>query len=250
MLLPFFLIRLFIYMIEIKVGIVEDSIKSREELNDLIKKFQTSTYDFLISNYENGDLFLKKLKKSTFDIIFLDIDLPGKNGFEIAKDIRNIDNEVIIIFVTNLAQFAINGYSVKAFDFILKPLNKDKFNQTFYRVIEELNHKYNDEYIIVSYKSETLKIPINDIYYIEVSGHNLIFHLVNGVKQVRGSLTNLETKLNKFNFSRCNNPYLVNLKYVTSFKGEYIYILNNDKIRISQTKRKSFLSDLNNYIGE
>ena len=112
-----------------------------------------------------------------------------------------------------------------------------------------MNHKYNEETITINTKSEILNILIDDLLYIEVMNHNLFVHTIKETIKIRGQLNAFETKLKNNSFSRCNNPYLVNLKHVKSIKGEYCILDNDEELKISQTKRNSFLSDFANYIG-
>ena len=242
---------MFIYNlgVKIKVAIVEDEINSLNDLKKLILGYKDKySFEYEIYSYFNGLDFLNDYK-GQFDVIFLDIEMPKINGMEVAKKIRSLNDSTLIIFETNIIQYAIDGYEVQAFDFLVKPIKEPRFRLTFSRISNELNHKYNEETITINTKSEILNILIDDLLYIEVMNHNLFVHTIKETIKIRGQLNAFETKLKNNSFSRCNNPYLVNLKHVKSIKGEYCILDNDEELKISQTKRNSFLSDFANYIG-
>ena len=123
------------------------------------------------------------------DILFMDIQLPVMNGMEAAKKIREKDEKVLIVFVTNLAQYAVEGYEVNAFDFILKPVEYDGFRMRFGRVLKELEHRSPDSFININSKSGFRRISFSDLLYVEVINHDLIFHCrEEGEVQTRGTM--------------------------------------------------------------
>lgn len=232
-----------------KVAIIEDEQSASDTLLSMIDKFQSenTTHHFEIQQFSSASQFLFDFQPS-FDLIFLDIQMPGVNGMEAAKLIREKDNKVLIVFVTNMAQYAVEGYSVRAYDFLLKPINYPRFSMKFARISNELSHLYNDEYLTINIKRETKRIRINDIFYIEVSNHDLIIHLKDVEFIYRGTMKEIEQQLLEMHFSRCSNSFLINLKYVSGLKADTV-IIGDKLLRISQTRRASFLADYALYIG-
>ena len=123
----------------LNIAIVEDEKEMSNCLRDyLIKFFNEENISIDVSIFDNGNIFLEKYKLN-YNLIFLDIKMPSIDGMEVAQKIRKIDKNVMIIFVTSLAQYAIKGYEVNAFDYILKPIDYYNFKLKMSRT--ELNPK-------------------------------------------------------------------------------------------------------------
>ena len=232
----------------IRIAIVEDDKSSSELLvsylerysNDKNIKFDVKTFftcNQILNNYNNN-----------FDIIFMDIELPDGNGLETIRKIREVDKNVIVIFVTNMAQYAVKGYEVRAFDFIVKPVTSYNFYIKLDNILNLFEQKKDDE-IWISNKDGKMKLNISSIYYIEVIQHMCIYHTKDGNFKATGSLNNIEKTLSKYNFSLCNRCYLVNLRYVTSVKKGFV-LINNEELIISRAKQASFMKDLNDFLAE
>lgn len=231
----------------IKIAIIEDNDQDANSLISEITKYsKENKIEIEYKRFTNPIMFLDKYEPG-FDVVFFDIMMPLMNGIDASKKLRVLDEEIIIIFLTSLAQFAIEGYSVQALDYIIKPLNYFDFAMKFSRVVTKIKQKQNNS-IILKTKQGSKVINIKEIVYIESVGHNLVYHLLNNdTLEERNSLKNVETKLGQFHFSRCNSCYLVNLKYITSISG-YTCYLDNFEITISQPRKKQFLEEFNNYL--
>lgn len=153
----------------IRVAIVEDDAAEREKiqgyLNELSRQEQIQ---FEIAPYPSGLNFIMGEMKG-FDIVLMDIDMPGVNGMETAQALRKVDPTVILIFVTNMAQYAISGYEVDATDFILKPVNKYSFSIKIKRAVARTAKK-NDEVIQIKQEGALHLVSLSIIKYLEVTG--------------------------------------------------------------------------------
>lgn len=228
----------------INIAIVEDNEKEMELLNSyLIKNCQEKKFEYSIVRFNNAFSFLKDIDVA-YDMIFLDIELPDGNGMELAKKIRQINSQVIIIFVTNMAQYALKGYEVRAFDFIVKPVNEYNFAVKFSSAINCLNQK-KDKGIWISNKDGRKYLLVSNIIYVEVVNHMIDYHTIEGVFSASGSLNSIQQTLGP-TFSLCNRCYLVNLRYVTAI-DQYDVTVGKEKLQISRAKRKNFIRTLNNY---
>ena len=231
-----------------KVAVVEDDETTRRLLAEKIGRYARETgHEIGVSLFSDAYFFLMKYK-SDFDVIFFDIEMPGMNGMEAAKKVRQADKDVIIVFVTNLAQYAVDGYEVRALDFILKPVTYPGFQMKFDRICKELSHRLDDRSIFLGNRTNTRRVRIMDILYVEVDDHELIFHLTDGKFCMRDTMSDMEKKLSPHHFVRCNSYYLVNLKYVDSLRGDTLLVAGNE-LRISQSRRQAFLTELARYAG-
>ncbi len=232
-----------------KVIIVEDEAEHAKRLELLLKAYQRKHKDcvFDIRQYDNPHRFLAEYACEA-DIIFLDIQMPDIDGLKVAKKIREIDTRVMLIFTTALAQYAIAGYEVQAFDYVLKPLSEEMFEAKLNRALRVLNHNHDEKWIDIKTKTETRRIPVNQVTYIEVDNHDIIIHTTNAYYRHWGNLKEYEQKLSPLHFVRCNTCYLVNLKYVLCIRDDNVQVGEN-VISISRSKRKDFLVAFAKYKG-
>lgn len=234
----------------VKIAIVEDSIDDLNNCVSLLNCYsKEKQISFDIQTFQSGDAFLMRFK-SQFDFIILDINLSAMNGIDVARNIREKDEEVIIMFATNLAKYATKGYEVDAIDFVLKPLSYASFYLRLERVMKKINKK-DDYFILVPNDGGFNKININEILYIEVISHDIIFHLSNGDNiETLGTLKKYEEELKKHWFIRCNSCYLVNAKKIKRVEKLDIQLTNDEIIAISHPKKKAFMESFKKYVME
>lgn len=170
------------------------------------------------------------------------------DGMTAAKEIRKNDSDVIIIFITNISQYAIRGYEVGALDYIIKPVSYFVFHQKLKRAITRLQ-RTNQQYIVISVKGGVKREYISNIYYIESKGHNLVYHTKNGMFLSNGTLKNVEELLNGMHFSRGNSGYLINLEHVEAIENKCV-IVKGEHLLLSRTRRNSFMQELTKYWAE
>ena len=231
----------------VRVVIAEDDPQCFAQLEQFIVRFgQETGRTFQIVHYKNGEDLVERYRPE-FDLLLLDVDMPFLDGMTAAGYIRKVDPEVVIVFVTNLAQYAIQGYSVNALDYILKPLNYFSFSQRLNRCLRYIK-KREDAYITVAVKGGTLKLEVGDIYYIERLGHQLMFHTRDGVHASSSTLQQMEELLADKGFLRCNKGYLVNLAHVSGVR-DGCAVVQGDKLLISRGRRGPFLDALADYVG-
>lgn len=231
-----------------QIAIVEDDIHYQRELQGYLSDYEKEySQDFKIHVFSDGDEITQDYR-GNYDIIFMDIEMKFMDGMTTAEYIRKIDQEVVIIFITNMPQYVMQGYKVEAFDYILKPISYYQFSQTLERAIARMDRR-KKEFLTVSVKGGFQKIDISQIRYVEVVDHDLIFHMKEEQIVAKGSMRDAEEKLKIKDFFRCNKCELVNLAYVDG-------IINNDAkvdgviIQISRPKKKAFLNALNDYMNE
>lgn len=231
-----------------KIAVVEDNQTQREKLISVIKEYAHSK-NFLVSidSFEDG-IQLVDTYQPKYDIVYLDIEMDIMDGMTAAKKIRQLDNKVLIVFVTNYVQFAIEGYSVNATDFLLKPINSFSFSSHFDKIYKLLSKQGNSS-ITVKTNNGFRRINVDDILYLESEGHSVHIHTINEVISLWDSLKNFENQLQDYNFFRCNNCYLVNLKFVDAIDKNHA-VLSGHRLQISRPRKKDFLSALTNFLGE
>lgn len=233
---------------EIRVAIVDDDIKSVNILKDYIANYTLKfCMNFDISVYSDGDEITLNYEP-LFDIIFMDIEMKLLDGMSAAEYIRKLDKEVIIIFITNMSQYAIKGYLVDALSFLLKPVPYFAFEQQLKKAVELIKKRTKNYYFIPT-DTGIARIDNNDILYIESMGHKLILYTVDKEYAFTETMKDAEKKLKEYNFFRCNNGYLVNLSKVTGIKDNNA-IVGGHILLISRPRKKAFMEALTKFYGE
>ena len=231
----------------IRAVIVENDADERLRIRECLSWLeQTENTSFQITEFPSGTAFIGAYEPE-YDIVFMDIEMPGMNGLEAARELRKIDPAVILIFVTNMAQYAIAGYEVEALDFILKPINKYSFAIKVKRAVSRVPKKTED-YISVKTDGEKRQIPISSVRYLDMDGHYVIYHTKEGNLKEYDTLKEACGKLQRSFFVFANRSCLVNLFYVTSVSRDSV-MLGNDRIDISRPQRKAFLSAVSDFMG-
>lgn len=232
----------------IRIAIVDDDTFYISQLKQFLEDYQKEIgEDFSVKVYRDGDGIVTDYK-AQYDIILMDVQMKFMDGMSAAQEIRKMDEEVIIIFITNMAQYAIRGYEVGALDYILKPVNYFAFTQKIGRAISRLKKK-EKRYVVIPVKGGVYRIAVTDIYYIESEGHNLIYHTRDGDISSSGTMKSAEEIFADMNFSRGNKGYLINLAHVEGIRDKCA-IVRGQQLLISRPRMNAFMKDLTRYWSE
>lgn len=212
-----------------RVVVCDDHTEDRNLLIEQIKKYciLNNLHVDIIEFCNGGDL-LSDYKLNYANIIFLDIymdDIDEINGVEIAKKIREIDTDSIIIFTTNSTDHALDAFSVHALDYLVKPISFDKLSTSLNRCFSLISQP--TKYIEVSSNRLLIKIVLNSILYIEVFNKYCLIHTTSDTIKTYMSLSQIESKLDLKVFIRCHRSYIVNMDHIKTFT-QNDFILSND----------------------
>lgn len=229
------------------IAIVEDETEFSVQLQEYLKKYQEE-YDvrFKISIFADGADILEGYQQ-LYDIILLDIEMPKVNGMDAAEQIRKMDSDVTLMFITNMASYAIRGYEVGALDFVMKPINYYTFSMKLTRVLKRTKQKELQQ-ILLTLPDGVKKFGLNQIYYVEVQNRMLHYHTEEGEYVVRGTMQSVEQMLLPYPFAKCNHWYIVNLKHVSEVRKN-MAIVGGHELEVSRRNRTAFLKALTEYMG-
>lgn len=232
-----------------RIVVLEDNPRDAERMQAMLERYarEHDGLECAVRHYDKPLPMLEEYRCDA-DLMFLDIQTPGMSGVEAAKRIRAMDDRVMLVFTTSLAQYAIEGYSVRAFDYILKPLAYDVFSVKLDRVFRMLERQNSSASIEIGSKYDIHRIRVEDIVYIEVANHDVLVHTAGEVYRQWGSLREIEAKLQGENFVRCNSCYLVNLRHVKRIHEDRV-LVGRDELAISRPRRKDFLTAVAQYKG-
>lgn len=227
----------------IRIAICEDENDQQELLEGYINQaFKSLSLQYKLDIFSSGEELLENYSKD-FDIVLLDIQLGEINGMDTSRKIRLLDNKVEIIFITSLIEYALEGYEVRAYRYLLKPIKYENLKDNIINCIKEVEIK--NKYIIVKEHGNQIKLDINEITYIEVQKENITIHTLIKTYKIKGTMSNFEKDIDCSRFFRCHKSFLVNLAHVKSIK-QYVAILETSeevpvsRYRFKETKEKFF----------
>ena len=231
------------------VAIVDDEEDVRAEMGQMVRRFCAQEGErACIHEYADGSELLDANGAQAYDVILLDIEMARVDGMDAAHELRRRGVGTQIVFVTNMAQYAIKGYEVDALDYVLKPVNYYQFCTKLSRAVQRVQRRRGGQVVLQLAGGGMQVLSTGDIYYLETHDRLLWYHTTKGEFSVRASLASAEKQLAQYHFSRCNQCYLVNLKYVKAVENDFVHV-NTDHLEISRRQRAAFLTAVASYIG-
>lgn len=232
----------------IRVAMVEDEADYRKQFQEYLEQYgKESGEEISVTMFLDGDEIAGGYK-SVFDIILMDVQMKFMDGMSAAEEIRKFDPEVVIIFITNMSQYAIRGYAVDALDYVLKPVSYFAFSQRLDRAIARMK-KRAVRYITIPVKGGVQKLNVRHIYYVESHGHNLVFHTETEEYISTGTMKETENTLEPLHFCRANKGVLINLEHVDGIQ-DGCAVVEGTLLPVSRSRKNIFMDMLTNYVSE
>ena len=238
-----------------RVAVVDDE---RETLDGIIRLLNNYTQShgnepiFESDAYLSGDEFFAG-NPNSYEIVFLDINMPGINGLSVARKIREPNKTAVIIFCTHYAQYAVNGYEVNALGYLVKPLDEKLFNRNIDRVIKALLSSQSRRIRIKTLHGVEI-VPASELLYLEIQIHNLYYYVLGENNEIityrtRGSMQEMEKQLSELDFARCSACYLVNLRRIISVVNGEVRLNGGASLPISRKYLRSFSDNFMKFLG-
>lgn len=218
------------------IAICEDEIIMVREVQKLIERYrQLKGMEITLSVYKSGEALLDSELEQ--DVIFLDISMKQLDGIQTAKKMREQDFTGIIIFLTSHTERVYEAFEVKAFRYLLKPINYTMLEELLDLINEELT-KREEEYIIIITKQKTVKVTYKEVLYMESVGKNLKIHTLNKNYIMREKVSEFEKILMDKGFFRVHKSFLVNLEYIKEIVNDSVVLENEEIIYVSRLRMK------------
>jgi DNA-binding LytR/AlgR family response regulator len=228
-----------------KIAICDDDQRARKDLCQILLSDEVKSLYTSIDEFSSGRELIDSYKDQRFGLIFLDIEMPGLSGLETGLKIREMDQDVIIVFLTNHKEYVHAAYPVETFDYLMKPVEADKIRDLLVRV----SAKYLTLHHLVYLPSkENVALEVKEIIYIESYRRHITFHTENGEFKYVGKLDEYESKLSLCGFLRCHQGFLVNMHYIRSIGERTITTTTGDSIAMSARRRQHCLQAFQKHI--
>ncbi|SJZ80902.1 LytR/AlgR family response regulator transcription factor [Anaerorhabdus furcosa] len=231
----------------IKIAIVDDNPFDTKWIINCLEKLDCANECEITCFSDGQDLIDAYKNDQRFDILLLDMLMEKVNGLDTAKFVRTFDQDVEILIITSTLEYAVEGYTVNARRYYLKPLKQDEFLKEINTIIQNL--KKNDSLTLSIHNSQGVtKIKLNEIYYIESLTRTLTIHTQTSQIAMIGKISEMEESLSNYGFMRVHKSFIVNLKYIKNIFKDVITLDNNDTILLSKHKSKQVHDALMEYI--
>jgi DNA-binding LytR/AlgR family response regulator len=237
-----------------RIGICDDE----RVFLDLLTKYCRKCATYLEGNHDaitvetfcSGEELLEAYSKNDrFDILYLDLKMKRINGFETARQVRNYDSRVIIIFITSLSQYVMKSFEYKPFWYLVKPVSEEKFRSVFIKAISEYSSVNFHEYTFKTREEGIERININDIIYLESISRQIRLHTSNEDYYFYAGINREEEKLKRFDFIRIHKSYLVNVQHIRRINKTNVTLKNGHSLPISERRHKAVLDFYTDYLA-
>ena len=218
------------------IAVCDDEEYYRERIKDLIEKHLTQReVSVKIDLFKNGKDFCKReINYQKYDVIFLDINMKGKSGMEIARDIRNKNRFVEIVFITVMWEYVFAGYDIKAFRYIMKKDMEDVLQDCLDALIRE--RKYKNQQMKFKFTDGMRVINLDELLYIESKLHKLYFEMVNEYLYLYEKIDVMEKVLSEYAFVRTHQSFLVNVQHIVKISNYRIYLTNGTQVPVTKAR--------------
>lgn len=230
------------------IAIVDDSYADRIQISNYIKKYAKENSVFIrIKEYSNGEVFLDDAEVNTLDAVFLDIYMDRLGGMETAEQIRRIGGNCLIVFVSLTEAFALKSYEVRAFDYLLKPIDYEKISVTMGLLVQ--NMTYDSRFIVVKEGRELRKVFLSDIIYSDYNNHYVRIHTKECIISTYVKFADFEERMRKYaSFLTCYRCIIVNMDKIEKIEDGFFLMNNGEYIPIKRDRSKEIKARYTSYI--
>lgn len=234
-----------------RIAVCDDEAPARENIVRMLNEIAAQNgrkFDCVCFSSANE---LLREYRADWDILFLDISMPGMDGMSAARQIRKNDPELLLIFVTSMQQYALEGYAVRAFGFVTKPFKAMEFTYEVEAALRQIDaRRMTKSTITLRSRNQMDRLVVSDILYCEVENHSVRVRIYGEDRQYRYQMKELEAMLGRYGFFRPHSSYLVNHLAIQKIGQDSLLLKDGSTVPISRSRRKAFLAQMVQYMGE
>jgi len=231
----------------VRIGLCDDNKECLEKLYQALKTIIVAMPNTSVDFFSSGNELVNQYENCNhYDLLFLDIEMPGLSGIETGHMIRERDSQVNIVFLTSHKQYMSQSLKVEVFDYLLKPLDLDELKLVLERAIK----KYKEQHYIIEIRiyDTSYTLEVNEIIYIESDRNHITFHTVKEKYRCIGKLKEYQQKLASYGFLKCHNSILINMQYVKNIENDSIITKTGIVVDMSKRKKRECLRKFSEYI--
>lgn len=227
-----------------RIAICDDEVSSSEQTKQVLEETYKSL-DMIVDVYHEGKKFLDACGSIHYDLVILDIEMPGMDGILVAKALRETKKKTAVVFLTSHIEYALKGYEVRALRYLTKPATPEKLSEIIGLMLRQKKEK---KQLLLKRDDELMMVPVNEILYLEARNQDIRVVTVDGEYLRRYNLRDYEQELSEYDFFRCHRSYLINLARVKKMTGRDVFMENGENIPLSRTKEKALKEALYEYV--
>lgn len=221
-----------------KIAICDDDKDELLEILSVLADYQLQqNMDFTYKPFENSIDLASNAPHERYDLYLLDVVMPGLNGMELAKEIRSYDKAADIIFLTSSTEFAVESYTVKASNYLMKPLQKERLFEALDDIMRARNED-KDSFLVLKNTLGVHKVRISEIIYVEALNRKVIYYLKNNsqITCTQKFAAVCDQLLQHSEFLLAHRSFLVNMNYIRSIDATDMYLANDKRIPLAQRR--------------
>lgn len=227
-----------------RIAVCDDEQRFLDDISGIIEDIYKSL-DIITERFTDGNELLKSFRSAPYDLVFLDIEMPDMDGISLAEKLREMSNEVSIVFLTGHVEYAINGYEVNALRYLTKPADRRKVKDVIDKVMGDLNK---DKIIWIRTDMGEMKLKLSDILFIESQNQNVVINTSLDSYSVRGNMNDYEVNLTPEGFFRIHRSYLVSLGKIQRVSEKDVIMDDGTSLPVSRSKRTALKDVLFSYM--
>ena len=228
-----------------RIAVCDDEKRFINDLTSIIDKLYNSL-DIITEEFSQGDELLRSFRSAPYDIVFLDIEMPKMDGITLARKLRELSEDVCIVFLTGHVEYAIQGYEVNALRYLTKPADEAKVREVVDYV---LGKQANAKQLWLKTADGDVRLKLSDVLFIESQNQNVAVNTTEDTYVVRGNISDYEERLASEGFFRIHRGYLISLPKVMKLAGKEVIMEDGTSLPVSRTKESKLKEVLFSFVS-
>ena len=229
-----------------RIAVCDDEKRFVSDFSAIVERLYRSL-DIAVDEFSDGVQLLQSFRSVKYDIVFLDIEMPGLDGISLARKLRELSEDVYIVFLTGHIEYALKGYEVNALRYLTKPATEESVHEVLDNVLKKQS---NEKSLWLKNRDGERRVRLSEIVFIEAQDQNLIVYTLSGSHEIRGKLNDYEVQLRQEGFFRIHRSYMVSLSKIAGISDKEITVAGGFKLPVARAKEHEFKDAFMSYISK